>query len=192
MVGHVGPFACLKQLEKRLAWEKDFLAFLYRHHFFVITVAVDKFELKERYPNWKVEPYHVAVTNALERFTRFLDCAEASGEIIAEQRNPERDDLFQKHYEDFFNKGSYPGNVARIRKRLNQPTVKIFSKEYDIPGLQLADLIASPSLRYCVRLKTGEPIQSPLGRLLARTLVTFKYYRDEDGTILGRGIKWIP
>lgn len=191
MVSYAGSFAGLKNIEKRLAWEEDFLSFLYRHYFHVITVVVDKLELKEKYPTWRVEPYHLAITNALERYTKFLESARATGEIIAEQRSPERDRLFQTHYKEILATGSYPGNRAKLQKHLF-PSVMIVAKEKDIPGLQLADLVASPSLRFCVKSRTGEPIQSPLGNLLARMLVTFKYYRDENGTISGRGIKWIP
>lgn len=53
-------------------------------------------------------------------------------------------------------------------------------------------LIAHPSFKHCLRLITGHDTLKPLGQRIAEILVREKYYRSNDGTINGWGIKWLP
>ncbi|NGX43166.1 MAG: hypothetical protein K940chlam7_01457 [Chlamydiae bacterium] len=52
----------------------------------VITVCIDKRMHKEKYTEWRFEPYHYCLETLLERYLYFLDSVGQRGDVMAESR----------------------------------------------------------------------------------------------------------
>lgn len=187
-----GPFAVLKEPEKRKKWAADFLAFLGRQDFELITVTIDKIAFYHRYPNWDGDFYHVCIFDLLERFFYFLHKKNVRGDVIAEARNKRDDDRVRAAFSDFYEKGTthIPNSLIQQRIVCKQP--KILPKRQDSVGLQLVDLLARPSFLACKRLHVGRADISAYTGHICRILEKAKYYRSRTGQMSGYGKVWRP
>lgn len=193
IIAKEGPFSCLKNEKCRAAWDRDFLSFLRNSEFWVITSCIDKVAFYYRYPTWERDPYSMCILNLLERYFYFLERNGGQSDIFADQRNPRDDKILCQAYREFYLNGSDHISADKIQRRLVSPHIDFKSrKKDDIPGLQLADLLAKPSHSACLFLYAGIDEFTDYARFVARIIEKGKYYRRFLGSPDGYGRIWRP
>lgn len=85
------PFHSLRDLEVEKKFNLEFLDFLERTIFFVLTVVMDKLEFCQQYTVWRKDPYHYCLEVLVERFVLHLQSIGAVGDVMAESRRGKED-----------------------------------------------------------------------------------------------------
>lgn len=193
MLNATGPFNVLKDSERRNAFNEDLLKALKELKYVAITVSIDKQAHQAKYGRWQFASYHYCMTCLVERYVKWLNrFPNLRGDVMAESRNRIEDEKLKDSYTRFFRKGSL---YERERKRLDRLTsneLKLHKKQANINGLQMADLLASPSFRRMLCEREGVEMKASFGRRVADILLE-KY--DTSGGIQGipgYGTKWLP
>ena len=130
----------------RADFDAAVLELLAKWEYTVIAVAIDKKAHRERYSN-PYHPYYYCLMALLERYVCHLEEPLGScGDVVAEGRGGKLDRELEVEYQRFYANGTgWAGrHVAadRYQRRLTSRELKIRSKKANIPGLQLADLLA--------------------------------------------------
>lgn len=128
-------------------WESDLNAFIVSIPFTAISVVADKRSLKTKYGASAHHPYLYILNMILERYVRFLEDNQSSGDVVAESRGSREDQLMRTEYERLYSSGTYYVSSGRFQQRLTSQKIKVKTKENNIAGLQLADLLCHP-LKY--------------------------------------------
>lgn len=151
----------------------------------VITVCIDKKKHKETYRTWRYDPYHYCLAILLERFIFFLNRQQSKGDMLAESRVGKEDLRLKVAYERLWKYGTEYLEPMKFQAALTSKQLKVKPKANNIPGLQLADLIAHPS-RNEILLEQGllERRISEFGQKVI-TILQAKYDRQE-GRIYGK------
>ncbi|MBA3975972.1 MAG: hypothetical protein C0504_17335 [Candidatus Solibacter sp.] len=186
-----GPFGVLRDDRRSESFSEDILHALRDITFVAITVAIDKKAHKERYGRWQFHPYHYCMTCLVERYAKWLSRRGLIGDVLAESRNANEDKALKGTYRRFYERGSLQVREREVIERLSSRELKLSKKSANINGLQLVDLIASPSFRWMLCQRRGEPMTAKFGGQVARILQT-KYDRSPSGAIDGFGCKWLP
>jgi hypothetical protein len=150
------PFDCLNDDELRAKFDAGVLTIVREGRYRVITVVIDKLEHKRRYAVWQAHPYHYCLENLLERYVLWLQGASSCGDVMAESRGKKDNKKLSKSYARLYEHGSHFVGHRTFQHRLTTRELKIRPKSANVPGLQLADLIANPSMKSLVCEKTGE------------------------------------
>lgn len=189
-----GPFKIFSDPAKRAAFNQAILAGLDKWDFKVITVTIDKLAHREQYQVWKAHPYHYCLEVLLERFVMFLQERGGRGDIMVESRGGKEDLKLKASYKRLFEGGTDYINVASIQARLTSKELKVKPKSANVPGLQLADLIAYPS-RADILHERGflPPVPPSFSEAVIAILLRSKYLRNSrTGEIWGFGKKLLP
>ena len=157
---HRGAFGVLEDPERNAAWERDFADFVKTSQFELFTVVIDKKTHKETYGDSAFHPYHYCLTCLLERYRGYLISKRAKGDVLAEGRGRIEDLKLKGEYRHRWLHGTYFISAQEFQKVLTSKELKVKRKEYNIAGLQLADLLAHPSKLYILSSR-GEIPQSP-------------------------------
>jgi len=187
------PFTVLRQEEKRNQFDSLILKLIEDSKYRVFTVVIDKREHKERYSVWQFQPYHYCMTVMLERYVRWLARLDAVGDVLAESRGKKENKQLAKAYRRIYERGSDHVPASLFQSRLSSVEIKLKPKIANIAGLQIADLIASPSCRELICLRTKETMAAEFGKRIVEILYKRKYFRSiYDGKVEGWGTKWLP
>jgi hypothetical protein len=186
------PFDCLNDDARRADFDRSALGVIENASYRVITVVIDKLEHKRRYLVWQANPYHYCLMALLERYALWLQNAGTYGDVMAESRGKKDNKKLSKSYTRLYDNGS--GYVDRLtfHERLTSRELKLKEKSANVAALQLADLIANPSMRYMICERTGTEMNAEFGTRVVNILKRHKYRRKFDGTIRGVGTKWLP
>lgn len=125
----------------------------------------------------------------MERYFFFLQQRHDVGDSMAESRGGKEDMRLKKSYEGLFETGTEYIGPDRFAKTFTSAQLKVKSKQNNISGLQLADLIAHPSRRE-ILLENGK-ITDNRNDIFADRIVEIlqgKYYARGD-KVLGHGKK---
>lgn len=185
-------FGVLNDDVKRALFDRSIMRVLEGTPYVVITAVVDKLGMMNQ-PNWQNQhPYHYLMEIMVEKYVQLLERKRSTGDIMPEGRKGKKDQLLQEAFEDVVKRGTYFVGSERMSARMHSTTLKIRYKPNNIAGLQLADLIAHPSLML-IRSKRGHPVTlggfaTRIGAILERQ----KYDRSYDGRVNGYGVKWFP
>jgi hypothetical protein len=191
MVNRIAPFHALKDPDRCAAFNADLLTLLDDLAFVVITVVIDKAAHLGRYGGWSYEPYHYCMRALIERYTMFLSGQWAVGDVMAEGRGGREDLALKKAFAEVHGSGTEYLHAAKVQRRLTSKELKVRPKKDNVPGLQLADLIAHPSWRATIRRRLDQPLDATFGARIAELLERSKYRRDPRGVIWGRGRIWL-
>jgi hypothetical protein len=195
IVGHEGFFCSLDDADTRSCFEQGLYKIFVETDYAVITAAIDKQRFDERYSVWNYNPYHYCLEVMVERYVMHMEAMNVTGDIMIESRNKTKDKLLKRAYRSIRNDGaSFHGNMPgeRIRGRLSASDVKLRTKDANIAGLQLVDLIASPCHNKMLSTKRlGKPPEH-FSAQLVEVLEACKYRRSPGGRIAGYGQKWLP
>jgi hypothetical protein len=186
------PFDCLKDTARCAEFDEAILKLLRDSSYRVITVVIDKKEHKNRYRTWQAYPYHYCLMALMERYVMLLQRAGSCGDVMAESRGENDNRKLQDSYARLYSKGTEWVGYKLFQQSLSTKELKIKDKKANIPGLQLADLIANPSMWSLICEKTNTQMISPFGAQIVEILRRNKYRRKFNGQIAGIGTKWLP
>jgi hypothetical protein len=186
------PFHPLRDERTRKAFNRDLLRLLNKLEYTVMTVVIDKLEHKTRYQVWQQDPYHYSLRVLLERYVLLLQDSGLTGDVMAESRGGKEDMRLKRSYEKVFEEGTEYLNSQTFEEYLTSRQLKVKQKSNNIAGLQIADLVAHPSLKATLARKNRQGLPSNFGREIALILEKRKYHRSPSGKIDGWGRKWLP
>jgi len=172
-----GPFACLKDAEKREAWERDCMSMYRRAQYSVVAVGIDKVAFYAQHVGWQGSIYEILVGNAIERFFYFLR-GRGTGDVMAEATNSQLDQHLKGLYSKFWESGADHISAENLRSVLSSKEIKIKPKSQDIAGLQLADLLASTCFSHCKKIYADGPSYDPFAMSVAEMIEREKFYRN--------------
>jgi hypothetical protein len=187
------PFDCLQDPKLNAKWESRVLSLLGTLPFIVNTVLIDKHEHAERYKVWLYNPYHYCLEALLDRYILWLNRHQLTGDVVIESRYKKEDKALKKAFRHVYNNGTYhiPPNI--VQRCLTSREPKLESKESNIAGLQLVELIANPSHQLLKSRLRGEAMKAPFGKQIVDVLLEKRYARNpKTGQIEGWGLKTLP
>jgi len=187
-----GQFAFLRDLDQRRVFDTDLLGLLSTWNYKVITAAIDKQAHWAKYHTWAQEPYSYCMEVLTEKYVLWLHQHGKTGDVLAEARGQREDTSLSHAYSTWYVTGTRFANVALRQEYLSSNSLKLKRKDANVSGLQVADLLATPSFRYGLWKRTGQGIPQGFTREAVRLLRESKYHRKWDGTIDGYGMKWLP
>lgn len=75
------PFECLNDPVKRTELDNKLLDLMTLAAYRVITVVIDKKQLRDQYAVWQADPYHYCMKVLMERYVQFLRRTPFKGDI---------------------------------------------------------------------------------------------------------------
>jgi hypothetical protein len=186
------PFQALRDPQIQQQFDDALMGYLTRTDFRVITVVIDKLEHLNRYTVWRYDPYHYCLEILLERYIYFLRDRASTGDCMAEIRGAKPDRRLIRNYEYLHRNGTRYVQGGEFQRYLSSQTLKMRAKTANVTGLQIADVLASPSGLYVRSAYNNEPEPERFAGRLVELLRDEKYQRDYRGKLLGFGIKWLP
>lgn len=143
-----GPFAILRDSDRADAFSRDLLSLVHQAPFRAFAVVVDKCTTHTKvYGPLPYHPYHVALLALMERYCGWLNFMNMQGDILAESRGGREDHLLKSAYRTVHSSGTRFRPPDFFRRALTSKEIKIKHKTSNIPGLQLADLLAYSAKR---------------------------------------------
>jgi hypothetical protein len=140
--------------------------------------VIRKEALKQKYSN-PGNPYHIALGFGLERVHYYLQArgaGTAKTHVIVEQRGRREDAGLELEFRRVCDGANYHGSQLPLE-------IVFADKKANLPGLQLADLIARP---------VGMSILRPEQPNRAFEMVAQKFYTNAGGKRLGWALKCFP
>lgn len=193
IVRREGYFSVLQDDEKRARFDADLLEIIEDQPFQVITVTIDKRERLERYVVWRYDPYHYCLQMLVERYVQWMNRLNLTGDVVIEARFKKVDKKLKASFSRLWHEGSDKVPAAVMQRRLGSKDIGMYPKSADIAGLQLCDLIASPSFRHMRLARDEREAPDDFGTRIAEILVRKKYARNPRSLrIDGWGTKWLP
>ncbi len=192
MIDAEPPFHALRDPAVRRIFDETILRLLSESTYRVFTVVIDKRELLSKYTVWRFHPYHYCLTVLLERYVQFLAKTNLTGDVLAESRGKAENRQLERAYHHIYENGTSFVRAATFQQRLTSAQIKIKPKTANVAGLQLSDLVASPSCRSLICEKMNIQMTADFGRRIQDVLRKKKYLKRYDGVTAGWGTKWLP
>lgn len=174
----IGAFAFLKSKEKKTAFLDELTQIVAAVPFTLVCSVIRKEALKQRYANPE-NPYHVALGFGLERVHYFLQ-AQGTGtartHVMVERRGKKEDAELELEFRRICDGGNYNDDQMPLE-------IVFADKKANLPGLQLADLVARP---------VGMSILRPGQANRAFEVLEGKFYTSPNGKRNGWGLKCFP
>lgn len=171
-----GDFAILRDRERKAQFIDELTTIIESLSMTVIASAIRKDRLVNRYkyPN---NPYEIALGFGLERVARWLIRREQGlTTVVVECRGKREDDELELEFRRVCGGGNYQNETFALEPRF-------VPKSGNVPGLQIADLIARP---------IGRHILDPSQRNRAFDVISTKLDRSSSGDVRGWGLKVFP
>lgn len=170
-----GPFSIFTDQQTHFRCVEALLSLLNKAPIHIIAACIDKSRLKSRYTR-PFHPYALAMRFCLERIQRFLQQRQQANlrtQVIFESRGKRDDRLALKQFTNIYQHqepiGRYRPNYATF------PMEPLFiSKQANVAGLQISDLVAGPMAREI--LTPGS--QARVMRAIAPKLIARKVFPD--------------
>lgn len=186
------PFAVLRNPETEREFNMELLMKLKQWEYSVITVVIDKREHAEKYSTWRYDPYHYCQEVLIERFRLFLNIKKAKGDVMYESRGGKEDMRLKRSFRNIMESGTHNINSEDLQSHLTSLELKVKSKQSNIAGLQVADLIAHPARRWCFKNFFGRfDAKATFGDKVIEILEEEKFFRY-NGEIRSYGAKKLP
>jgi len=183
-----GAFKCLSDSSKNRLFQEDLLRFIAASDFRAFAVVIDKSLTQNRhYGLSDANPYHISLAIMLERYCGWLRFSKQVGDVLAEGRGGREDKQLKAAYQAVCNGGARYFKPEFFSSILTTSDIKIKAKSADVPGLQLADLLAYAAKR---RILEEQDRAKPLTGFEKEVadLLESKYNRHSyDGRIVGYG-----
>lgn len=172
----LGDFAVLRDPVRKSQFMEELTALIAGFHFTIIASAIRKDRLVDRYryPN---NPYEIALGMGLERVSKWLGRnGPGTTTVIVECRGKREDDELELEFRRVCAGANYKNETLALEPRFVPKTA-------NVPGLQLADLIARP---------IGRHILAPDQPNRAFDVISPKFDRNPTGVVAGWGLKVFP
>lgn len=167
-----GDFSFLLVPANRNSFFPDLNALMEAAPMTLVAVVIRKDKLKSQYNN-PGNPYHIALEYGLERVGKHLQNMGQLGKqtpLICEARGRKEDDSLELEF-------------RRVATRVPGFDIKFVDKKANLPGLQLADLVARP---------IGRHVMNPSQENRAYSILEPKFRRSPAGQVNGYGLKVFP
>jgi hypothetical protein len=167
-----GPFTFLLNPQHRAGFFDDLNGLMGRLPMTLVAVVVHKSRLVEKYRT-PTNPYHIALEYGLERVQRYLTEHGQAGKttpLICECRGRREDDELELEF-------------RRVATRIPGFDIHFVDKKANLPGLQIADLVARP---------IGRHVLAPDQPNRAYDILAPKLRCGPSGQINGFGLKVFP
>lgn len=174
----VGDFAFLKTKEKKQAFLGELTQIVADAPFTLICSVIRKEALKQKYAD-PANPYHVALGFGLERVHYYLQACgvgQAKTHVVVERRGKKEDTELELEFRRVCDGGNYKGERLPLE-------IVFADKKANLPGLQMADLVARP---------VGMSILRPGQANRAFEVLEGKFYTSASGKRQGWGLKCFP
>lgn len=145
------PFTALRNPEVCKRFDQELLILLRQWEYKVLTVCIDKKAHREKYETWLHDPYHYCLSVMLERFCFFLKRQGVKGDVMSESRGGQEDRRLKNSFHRLIQQGTDYVGGELFREWFTSVNLKVKTKQNNISGLQLADLIAHPSRNEVLR-----------------------------------------
>jgi len=193
IMGRKGVFAALDDDALRAQFDQGFAELLKYLPGPAFTVPIDKKAHLEKYKVWQFDPYHYLLTCLVERYIFWLKRNGTIGDVMGEARTPWHDRRLRQAYRRLFDRGGDYLKPADTQARLITRELKLETKDANIAGLQVADLLAHPAHRTLKFMQENRPIPDDYGTSLVRILEDGVYDRHPITKLIkGTGRKWLP
>ena len=189
LVNATWPFQALRDSETRAAFDTELLALIRDWDYQVLTACLDKQAFVAAELDATQDPYHHCLTALMDLFVDWLSHRGARGDVMIESRGSKEDKKLKEHFRLLWADGSAATAPEQFQHALTSREIKINTKNQNISGLQIADLIAHPS-RNDILGEHGflSRHPTPYASEIIATLET-KYWARE-GVIVGK--RFIP
>ena len=185
LVNATWPFQALMDLETRALFDTEMLALIRDWDYRVLTACLDKHAFVSAGLNATHDPYNYCLSILVELYCHWLNRCQSKGDVMVETRGNKEDKKLREHFRMLWEDGTARVAAEQLQKSLTSREVKINTKDKNISGLQIADLIAHP-LRSNI-LKEHGFLYRPLAPYATQILaVSETKYCEEDGVIVGR------
>lgn len=167
-----GEFVFLLNKEKRESFYADLNRLMEETPMTLVAVVIRKDELQKRAKE-PANPYHLALGYGLELVADHLRAAGQSGRkthLVCECRGSNEDADLELEF-------------RRIAVRIPDFEIRFVSKKANLPGLQIADLVARP---------VGRHAMNPAQENRAFDILRPKFRASAAGEIAGHGLKVFP
>lgn len=192
IVGKKGVFGQLRDANKLAEFDRGIASIINDTEYTVITAVVDKLAMSRKGYWATTHPYHYLMEILVEKYAQFLERKKSIGDIMPEARRGKKDKALQLEFERVKENGTKFVSSERIGSVIRANKLKFRTKEHNISGLQLCDLVAHPSLMH-IRDSQGHAVTLGAFAIKVRnTLEASKYDRSYYGKINGYGIKTVP
>jgi hypothetical protein len=146
-----GPFNILRDRDFQQQFYEKMNSFVETMPVNVVACAIKKYDLRQRYfePD---SPYHLALGLCLERIATFLTKKNQQDKIIhliVESRGKKEDDELELEFLRVVKHVELPNKLS-FRLSNIKFSLKFVSKQANMAGKQIADLIARPIGRYVI------------------------------------------
>jgi hypothetical protein len=172
----MGDFAILRDRKRKESFLTELTSIIDELDVVVIASAIRKDQLVSRY-SYPSNPYEIALGFGLERVGRWLSRRQQGRTtVIVECRGKREDDELELEFRRVCDGGNYRNETLPLDARF-------VPKSANVPGLQIADLIARP---------IGRHILDPEQPNRAFDVIQKKLDRNPAGRIDGWGLKVFP
>lgn len=193
IVDKIGPFSALRDPVIEHEFNARFYALVAEAPFMSITVSIDKRKHGKKYRVWQHDPYHYCMECVLERYVMWLERKKFVGDALVESRNPASDKRLKSSYAYFYNNGNNYVSAEVAQRHLTTKQLKLATKDKNVSGTQIADLLAHPALKAMRYDRRGNERPDDYGQKLVALLEKYKYLQNpRNGRIQGWGTKWLP
>jgi hypothetical protein len=183
-----GIFSVLEEDADRDKFNRDIVSFYASQGYRLVAVVIDKVEHRKRYGSAAQHPYHYCAEVLLERYCMFLRRVKGAGDVYAESRGKNREDVvLQEAFREFCTDGTSYISSEQICSVLSNKEIQFRTKQENVYGLQLCDMLA-----HCCEndvLKTyghAKDFKSAFMRRVSAAIAT-KYRRNQSGDPRGWG-----
>jgi preprotein translocase subunit Sec61beta len=186
--GKSKSFACLKDPERRLAFDAALFGFISSLDATIISVTVDKPNFALHQARYGQNPYTTCLLNLLERYYLFLQDHSARGDVMIEGGDPSRDRTVREMYTEIYSNTA--GLIRCFSDRFTSKEIKIKPKVQNIAGLQIADVVGLPIRKHELRKHNIEVSISTFESTFY-DIIEPKIRRASSGKVEGYGTKWL-
>lgn len=193
ILGLKGPYEILRDEEVKNDFNRSIMKVFNEVEYVVITALIDK-PWMLRQEHWQNQnAYNILMEIIAEKYAQFLERVGGSGDIMPEGRDKKANRELQSAFDAVMNNGTHFVSAHRMSYRIRAKTLKFRTKQHNIAGLQLCDLLAHPSHIY-VRAQMGHHVTlGPFSTRVVNILRTEKYDKSpHSGRVLGYGYKHLP
>jgi|SRR5271157_2006416 len=192
IINRKGPFHILCDPVVREQFNARLVQVIQKAKFKIVCAVIDKRSHYFRYSS-PFHPYHYCLAAILDRYSGWLNFKNAVGDVLAESRGREEDLQLKQAYTRVYESGTLMFGHEHHQRALTSKDIKLDKKSANIPGLQLADLLAYPVKQSCLIERRCIPDPGDtFGRQLLAAVPDEKFNRHEgSGKIDGYGKIWL-
>jgi hypothetical protein len=191
IINRKGPFGMLCDEGLRRRFDDGLVEVIQQARFNFACAVIDKQAHFQRYPS-PFHPYHYCLAAMLDRYCGWLTYKSVVGDVMAESRGKEENIQLCEAYLRTYESGTLMFPRGFHGRVLTSREIKIRDKAANIPGLQLADILAYPLKQAMLIEKNCIPDPGDIfgARLLAAS--DAKLNRNErTGKVWGYGKIWL-